>query len=169
MAGSVAAQRRHAHVRPLTVLVLLAVLLVPSVLLSACSKSEKAKKSSTTTTSKPIPKPGTPENPIAFAYRITGDPGTNVTVQSTLQGQGVSPEPMTQVWTVSEKPVAMMLPTGAESGTIRLEVTEGASATLEFVKGHAVDPADAQAGVKATETISSITASLGQPAELTFP
>lgn len=144
---------------------------VLAVVLAGCSKSDSDKEASkkTTTTTSAVPKPGTSRNPIAFAYQLTGNPGTTVTVESTLTGPGVGAEPMKQIWSVSDRPVSMMLPTTTEGGTIRLEVTEGDSATLELVKGHAVDPADAKSGVKIIESLETISATPGSPAEVAFP
>ncbi len=115
------------------------------------------------------PEPGTPENPIVFAYKITGEEGTEVAVESTLTPAVDESAPMRQVWSVSDKPVAMLLPTLTESGVIKLEVTAGTSATLELVKGHAMNPADASAGVKSIEVLGTITATAGAPAEIAIP
>ena len=161
--------RRNSKVL-LSVAMLLAVILATSTI-TGCSKSkskdEKSKKKAAT--ERTIPEPGTPANPIAFAYRITGDPGTNVSVVSEFAGDAVDPTPMTQVWTVSEKPVSMMLPQGVTSGTIRIEITEGTTATIELVKGHANDPADPQSGIKAMEILAKATAEPGAPGEIVLP
>lgn len=154
-------------------LVAAAVLLLIGVSLftSSCSgdkKAESDKKKAEKKTEKSVPKPGTPENPITYAYRVTGEPGTNVTVVSTLAGLGISPEPIQQVWTVSEKPVSMLFPASTTSGTVTLKVDSGTNATLELVKGHAVNPADSTAGIEVVESLQTITANVDIAGELSF-
>lgn len=108
------------------------------------------------------------ENPTTFGYQVDGDSGTTVVVE-TMADTEAGPQEMSQTWSITDKPRWMLYTNWVTGGEISLELTEGDSATVEIIRGHAVDPDNPFAGIEVVEVLETVEVTAGEPVTVTFP
>lgn len=108
------------------------------------------------------------DNPTTFGYRVDGEPGTTVLVE-TLAETEAGPQELTQTWSITDRPRWMLYSDWVTGGEISLELTEGDAATVEILRGHAVDPDNPSAGIEVVETLDTVEVAAGEPTTVTFP
>lgn len=108
------------------------------------------------------------ENPTTFGYQVDGEPGTTVLVETVAETEA-GPQDLSQTWSITDEPRWMLYSDWVTGGEITLELTEGDAATVEVIRGHAVDPEDPFAGIEVVEVLETVEVSAGTPVTVTFP
>lgn len=110
------------------------------------------------------------ENPTTFGYRVDGEPGTTVLVETLAETEAEGgPQELSQTWSITDEPRWMLYTNWVTGGEISLELTEGDAATVEILRGHAVDPDNPFAGLEVVEVLQTVEVTAGEPVTVTFP
>lgn len=110
------------------------------------------------------------DNPTTFGYRVDGEPGTTVLVESLVETEAEGgPQELSQTWSITDEPRWMLYTNWVTGGEISLELTEGDAATVEVLRGHAVDPDNPFAGLEVVEVLQTVELTAGEPVTVTFP
>jgi hypothetical protein len=108
------------------------------------------------------------ENLTTYGYRVDGEPGTTVLVETVAETEA-GPQDLSQTWSITDEPRSMLFTNWVTGGEISLEVTEGDAATVEIIRGHAVDPEDPFAGIEVVEVLETVEVAADDPVTVTFP
>ena len=108
------------------------------------------------------------ENPTTFGYRVTGEQGTSVTLDTVAETEA-GQEETSQTVTITDEPRWMLYTNWVTGGEITLELVEGDAATVEVLRGHPADPENPFAGIEVVEVLETVELTSDGPVTVTFP